>query len=336
MEPKIVIDEPEVFNKKLLDSIINDGEDGLNKSASEVASGAVRRRLRENGFFRRILPIKPVSEDRLTKSDQADGTGVDNLYVVDYMEPDQPGAVSLPLNDTHVSYYFRGEAFRSEFFKISTPEWTKNIHELKTYNFDLQKMIVDNSLRDVQTHEDTRWLGWVDAVVGAAGGANGAAGVQQHFDYSNGGADMASAGVTNGLRITRANYRKYTYNSLQDRDLNNGVFLVNRKTFSEFADFDRTELGGDKSQDIFFGGPSEIKDGNILGIPHIITLKRGLVADGDVYQFTTPDFLGRAYSLKDVTMYVSRKKDLIRISAEEILAMSIANVAGVNKVTFAV
>jgi hypothetical protein len=63
-------------------------------------------------------------------------------------------------------------------------------------------------------------------------------------------------------------------------------------------------------------------------------MKRDLVADGVVYQFAEPNFLGRAYVLQDVTMYVEKKKDILRFSAQEKIGITFANVAGLNKVTF--
>jgi hypothetical protein len=325
-----VIANPDVFNKQLLEAIANiTDENEFNKVASDVSSQAVRRRLRESGFMRRIQPMKPVNPNEFVRDDKED-----NLYVVDEMEPDQPGAVSLPLNDTHRSHYFRGDAFRTTFFKIATPDWTKNIHELKVYKkIDLQKIIVDNSLKDIQTHEDSRYLGWVNEIVGAPGGANGLAGYQQNFDYAT---SPSVDGPTAPLAITRESYSKYTLSHLEDRELNNGVFLVNRKTFKEFLPWNRNEVGGDLAESLLTSGMSALKEAKIFGIPHIVTMKRELVADGEVYQFAEPDFLGKAYSIKDVTMYVKREKDLLRISAEEIIGVTIANLAAVNKVTFKV
>lgn len=324
-----VIANPDAFNKQLLEAIANVTDDGeFNKVASDASSQAVRRRLRESGFMRRIQPMKPVNPSEFVRDDKED-----NLYVVDEMEPDQPGAVSLPLNDTHRSHYFRGDAFRTTFFKIATPEWTKNIHELKVYKkIDLQKVIVDNSLKDIQTHEDSRYLGWVNEIVGNSGGANGLAGYQQNFNYDG----TVAADSNMALPISRENYSKYTLSHLEDRELNNGVFLVNRKTFKEFLPWGRDEVGGDLSEAMFTSGMSALKEAKIFGIPHIVTMKRELVADGEVYQFAEPDFLGKAYSIKDVTMYVKREKDLLRISAEEIIGVTIANLAAVNKVTFKV
>lgn len=330
MNPKIVIENPEAFGKELLQALSN-AEEGHLKVASEVGSGAVRRRLRENGFLRRIQPMKPVSPSDLT---EWPGAQYEVGVIVDSMEIDQPGSITLPLNETSSTHYYRADKFITGFFKISTPEFTKNIHELNVLKkIDLEKTVIDNALRDLQTREDAYYLNMVDNIIGAAGGANSQLGIQQNFDYSDGGADEPTAGPA---QVTRVNYKRYTVNKLQDRGLNNGVFLVNRKTASEFLNFDRAEIGGDLAEKLFTTGLSALPDFKIFGIPHIATIKSDLVADGEVYQFTEPAFLGKAYSLKDVTMYVERKKDLIRSSAEEIIGISIANLAGVNKVTFQV
>lgn len=328
--PKIVIENPEAFGKELLQALAN-AEEGHLKVASDVGSGAVRRRLRENGFLRRIQPMKPIQPSDLT---EWPGAEYEVGVVVDEMEIDQPGAVTLPLNETSTAHYYRAEKFITGFFKISTPEWTKNVHELQVLKkIDLEKMVIDNSLRDLQTREDAYYMNMVDTVIGAPGGDNSLLGIQQNFDYSDGGADEPTAGPA---YVTRVNYKRYTVNKLQDRRLNNGIFLLNRKTATEFLNFDRSEIGGDLAETLFKEGLSGLPEFKIFGIPHLVTIKSDLVADGEVYQFTEPSFLGKAYSLKDVTMYVERKKDLIRSSAEEIIGISIANWAGLNKVVFEV
>ncbi len=96
-------------------------------------------------------------------------------------------------------------------------------------------MITDNSLKDVQTEEDGKFIGMVDTIVGSTAGV-GASGVQQNFNISGG--------------ITRDTYPELL-NKLEDQNLNNGVVLMNRRTAKEFLKFDRSEIGGDLAQDLF-------------------------------------------------------------------------------------
>jgi hypothetical protein len=313
----VVIQDPEVFNKKLLDALLSEGE-GFNKSASDIASSATRRRLRESGFMRSILPMKPVSASDLGRYPSEE----ENLFVVDEMEPDQPPAVSLPLNDSARSHYFRGQAYVTRFFKISTPEFVKNIHELKVpKKIDLQEVVTANALKDVSTKEDSKFIGWVDAIIGAPDSVVPETGFVQNFDKSS-------------VAITRENYARFTLSNIEDRELNNGIFLMNRRTIKEFIGWGRDHVGGDLAQDMFLKGASALSKFEIMGVPHLATMKRDLVADGEIYQFAEPDAMGKAYSLQDLTMYVKREKNLLRLSAEEIIGVTIANLASVGKVTF--
>ena len=69
-------------------------------------------------------------------------------------------------------------------------------------------------------------------------------------------------------------------------------------------------------------------------VPHLATLKRALVPDNVVYQFTEPNYLGRFYILEDVTMYVERKRDMLQFNAEEKIGCTIANVRGITRTRF--
>lgn len=330
--PKVVVENPQAFSKELLRALTEDYSDGYVKEASEAGGSAVRRHLRENGYFRNIQPVTPVSGSDLTR-----WPGHDVGVVVDEMEIHQSGAVTIPLNETSFSEYYRAEAFITGFQKMATPEFVKNVHELANLKkIDLEKTVIDNSLRDLQTREDTYYMNMVDNVIGAPAGTSTYTGVQQNWDYSKGGADATAESITDGVPITRANYARYTVNRLQSHRLNNGVFLMNRKTTTEFLSWGRDEVGGDLAQDFLTKGFSALGKFEIAGVPHMATIKDELVADGEVYLFTEPDFLGKAYSLKDATMYVEKKKDLIKTSAEQILGISLANHHGVAKVTFEV
>jgi HK97 family phage major capsid protein len=183
---------------------------------------------------------------------------------------------------------------------------------------DLRQVITDNALKDIQTEEDGKFIAVCDEIVGPNNGV-GASGVQQHFQIPGG--------------ITRDNYVD-ALSKLEDQDLNNGVFLMNRKTAKQFLKWDRSEIGGDLAQDLFKDGLSALSSATIMGVKHIFTIKRNLVPDNFLFCFAEPGFLGRFYTLQEVTLYVEKKKDILRFSARETLGTTIANVAGVVKIDF--
>ena len=308
MSQEANLESTEVLSKKLLDAISR-ADDGLLKNASDAGTQMIRRRLRENGFSRLILPYKQVSDADLNYLPDTELP-----VIVEEMEPESPGAKAIPFNDTADTAFYRGDKFVVYFCKITTPEFTKNVDELRTYKNDLRQVITDNALKDIQTEEDGRFIKEVDRICAAA-----EAGVTQDYDINS--------------LITRDSYAE-ALSFLEDRNLNNGVFLMNRRTAKDILRLNRTEIGGDLAETLFKSGLSGLQSAEIMGVRHIFTMKRDLVADGVVYQFAEPNFLGRAYVLQDVTMYVEKKKDILRFSAQEKIGITFANVAGLNKVTF--
>lgn len=139
-------------------------------------------------------------------------------------------------------------------------EFTKDINELRTYRMDLRQVITDNMLKDIQTEEDGKFIAVCDEIVGPNNGV-GASGQQQHFSIPGG--------------VTRDNYVD-ALTKLEDLDLNNGVVLMNRKTVKQFLKWDRSEIGGDLSQDLFKEGLTKLGDASIMGVKHIFTIKRNL------------------------------------------------------------
>ncbi len=263
----------------------------------------IRRRLRENGFTRLILPFQQISKSDLTYLPDSELPAI-----VEEMEPDSPGAKAIPFNDTPDTAFYRGDKFAVYFCNITTREFTKNVFELLTYKNDLRQVVTDNALKDIQTEEDSRTITEVDRVVGSTPNtASPVTGIVQHFSISGG--------------ITRANYKE-VLNHLEDRELNNGVFLMNRYTAKEFLEWDRSEVGGDLAERLFKEGVSALQEAKIFGVRHIFTMKRNLVPDNVVYEFAEPSFLGRAYVLEDVTMYVEKKRDILRFSAQEKIGLT--------------
>ena len=311
-ENDIQVEAPEVLSKKLFDAL-NQAGDGFMKNASEAGTQMIRKRLRENGFSRLILPFKQVSDADLNYLPDTELP-----VIVEEMEPDSPGAKAIPFNDTADTAFYRGDKFVVYFCKITTHEFVKNVDELRTYKNDQRQVVTDNALKDIHTEEDFRTISEVDTIVGDPSGV-GASDFQQSFEISGG--------------ITRSNYKE-VLNHLEDRELNNGLFLMNRHTAKEFLEWDRTEFGGDIAEKLALDGLSALTEAKIFGVRHAFTMKRGIVPDNVLYQFAEPNFLGRAYVLQDVTMYVEKKKDILRFSAHEKIGLTFANVSGLNKTLF--
>jgi hypothetical protein len=261
--------------------------------------------------------------------------------IIEDMEPLSKGAKSIPFGDTADSEQYYGNKFACVFNPITTPEWTKDINELRTYRMDLRQVITDNSLKDIQTEEDGKFIAGCGSIVGpvAVGGTApgvGLGGVQQNFEcvpfaIAQGYNDNSTG--TGAWSWNRADYAK-VLSVLENQNLNNGVFLMNRKTAKQFLTFDRSEIGGDLAQELFKEGLTALQEAKIFGVKHLFTIKRNLVPDNVIWLFAEPGFLGRFYTLSEVTLFVEKKKDILRSSARETISVTIANVLAVAKVTF--
>jgi hypothetical protein len=318
----------DVLNREIIDAI-SDAEEGNIKSASTAGSNMIRRRIREDGFARNIITPKTITNDMLDRVPEHD-----RPVMIEDMEPDSKGAKSIPFGDSSDTEFYYGTKYLCVFNVITTPEFTKDINELRTYKMDLRRVITDNALRDIQTEEDTRFVEVIDTVCGASfaanGGAagsvttvNGQAGHSQSYTYKK---------RTTG-EIGRKDYVE-CLSSLENQNLNNGVFLMNRKTAKEFLKMDRSEAGGDLSQELFTSGLKALSEATVFGVRHLFTIKADLVPNDQVYHFAEPEFLGRFYTLQDPTMYVEKKKDILRFSARETISVTIANLSGVARSKF--
>ena len=315
-----------VLNREIIDAI-TEADEGSIKSAAAAGSNMIRRRIREDGFARNIIPPKTVTNDMLDRVAEHD-----RPVMIEDMEPDSKGAKSIPFGDSADTEFYYGTKYVCVFNAITTPEFTKDINELRTYRMDLRKVITDNALRDIQTEEDTRFIELVNdatgtynttgtATGGTGGGTNGAAGFKQAYHYA---AAASGSGFDRGTYIP-------SLSNLENHNLNNGVNLMNRYTAKHFLKMHRSEAGGDLSQELFLSGLKALQEATVFGVRHLFTIKADLVPNDEMYSFAEPEFLGRFYTLQDPTMYVEKKKDILRFSARETISVTFANLAGVAR-----
>jgi hypothetical protein len=329
VEPQV--ENIQALNRKLLDQI-TEADNGEVKQASAAGTNMIRRRIREEGFARRIIPPVPVTNDDLDRVLQHD-----RPVIIEDMEPLSKGAKTIPFGDSADSEQYYGNKFACVFNPITTPEWTKDINELRTYRMDLRQVITDNSLKDIQTEEDGKFIAGVQSIVGpvVTSGAPGvgAGGVTQNFECVPYNVAAGNSTGTGAWAWNRADYVK-VLSVLENQNLNNGVILMNRKTAKQFLTFDRSEIGGDLAQSLFTDGLTALQEAKIFGVKHLFTIKRNLVPDNTLFIFGEPGFLGRFYTLSEITLFVEKKKDILRSSARETISVTIANVLAVAQVTF--
>lgn len=306
-------------NQRFINNFLAAPNGELEKLASTAQESIIKRKMREDSFAPAILPLDDYSRDNSAFSQTVDR---EDPFVIIEMEADQFGPKTLSWNDTGDIREFAGNKFELAFTRNTTPVFTKNINFLRTYKMDLTQMVEDNCVRDLNRQKDHIFIAGVDELVGPQYGVSPETGLQQNVTYNT--------------RLTKKQHA-FSVQLLADRSLPTGAFLINRRTASDVLlwDEDVADRGAnDFTEKLTREGLGAFEKFKLHGVEYIVTMKNDIVPNGVVYQFTTPDYLGKGGSLQPMKMFIEKKEDIIRWHATEILGWTIANAPGVQKVTY--
>jgi hypothetical protein len=291
---------------------------------SRATSDYIRMKLREEGFLRKILPAQTITGDDLTKQ-----VSTDKPSKVVELEPDSPGAMSIPFGEFPTGTYIHGKRWLVTFSRIATPMFNKDVAELHDYDLDIRQVISDNALKDLQAEEDGKFIQTVNSIL-----SNDGMTADTAIPYGPDGANIVLWKTLSG-GLTRENVveAKKLMMAANAR-LRPQTALVNQKTALEFEKWTREEVGGDMAQGILVNGWAG-EANKWCALNWITTIKDNLVPDNSMFLFAAPEYLGRLYFLEDTTMFVKREGPMLSWYAYEMLGGGIANVAACSRVDFA-
>lgn len=286
---------------------------GLEKRAIDAVNDYTRTKMREDGFYRKIIPPIQISNDELDRQVDTDKP----VKVVD-KEPDSPAAISIPFATLPMNLYIRGPRYRVMFDRIVTPRFTKDVDELRTWVMDIRQVLSDNAIKDMLAEEDGKFIAAVNAALVGPDTIVPQSGVVQW--------ETIPGGVT---RDTLQDAFKVMPRTPSHLEVN--TCLINNITIREIMKFGRDEMGGDFSQDVLKNGWS---DAEFMRARWIITIKRDLVPEDTLFMFADPKFIGKSYILEDATMYIKRESFMLEFFAYETLGGSIGHTGGLARVDF--
>lgn len=285
----------------------------MEKEAVDAVTDFTRIKMREDGFFRRIMPPVQISNDDLTRQ-----INTDKPVVIVDKEIDSPAAISVPFASLPTNLYIRGNRYAVALDRIVTPRFTKDADELRTYHMDIRQVLSDNSIKDMLAEEDGKFLSAVDSALVGAGVTLPTSGTVQY--------EQISGGIT---RDTLWDSMKIMPNTPFNLEVH--TVLCNNITIKEVAKFGRNEMGGDLSVDIMKNGWSEQE---FMGVRWIITIKKDLVPTNHMYHFADPKFIGKNFQLEDTTMYIRREAYMLEFFAYETCGAAIGHTGGIAHAEF--
>jgi len=286
---------------------------GMEKRAIDAVNDFTRVKMREDGFYRRIIPPLQIANDELDRQVDTDKP----VKVVD-KEPDSPAAISIPFANLPINVYIKGPRYRVLFDRIVTPRFTKDIDELRTWVMDIRQVLSDNAIKDMLAEEDSKFLTAVNAALVGKDIIVPTSGVPQYVGISG--------GITRDTMQDAFKIMPRTPSHLEVHTV-----LINNVTIREILKWGRDEMGGDFSQDVLKNGWSEME---FMNARWIITIKRDLVPDDTIYMFSDPKFIGKSYLLEDTTMYIKREAYMLEFFAYETLGGALGNYSGLARVDF--
>lgn len=284
------------FNNLFIEKL--DTIEGMQKSASAGAS-FVRSKIREIGFSRRVLPPESV-----TRADAQRSTEHDTLEMVVDIEHDSKAMALNFLGEADESY-IQGKRYALPFFKVESQKFIKEEAELLAYNYPITKVIEENSVKDIQAVEDSKFIEFAEVAV------------------SHTSKRLASVETAANRKALNSLFKMIDYDKLTV-----GTVLMTVVDHDDFLIQPATEIGSGLASEITHAG---YKYPTIMGRKLVITNKHEYVAPGEVWAFADAAYLGNFFILNDVKFWIKKEADLVMWKTWEYIAEGFGNIKGIAK-----
>ncbi len=300
-------------------SVVNDMFlDKLSSEPEKVASAAgafVRKKLREVSFSRKILQPEYITKAECQRSENHDQL----VKIVD-IEPDSK-AMAVNFRGAGDVTYIEGDRYTISFYKVESDTYQKTESELMAYEMPLTELIEKNTIKDIQTVEDSAFMDRCRSAIAVSGK----------------GAHVNTSGTYNG-KISPEVFITL-FNLLENSDdtsstavrLRTDIILMNQADFNEILLWSTSVVGDALGTEMVVNG---YKYGTLFGKKLITSIKGDLVKKGSIWAFSEKEFLGHSYILDDTKFWIKKEKDIISWVAWELIGMGIGNADALAVVTF--
>jgi hypothetical protein len=284
------------FNNLFIEKL--DTIEGMQKSAAAGAS-FVRSRIREMGFSRKILPPESV-----TRADAQRSTEHDTLEMVVDIEHDSKAMAVNFLGEAEESY-IQGKRYALPFFKVESQKFIKEEAELLAYNYPITKVIEENSVKDIQAVEDSKFIEFAE------------------IGCSFTGKRLASVETSANRKALNSLFKMIDYDKLTV-----GTVLMTVVDHDDFLIQPATDIGSPLASEMTHAG---YKYPTIMGRKLVVTNKHEYVAPGEVWAFADAAYLGNFFILNDVKFWIKKEADLVMWKTWEYVAEGFGNIKGIAK-----
>lgn len=284
------------FNNLFIERL--DSSEGLQKTAA-AGSAFVRAVMREVAFSRRILPPESV-----TRADCQRSVKHDTLVKIVDIEPDSK-AFAVNFRGEAEDKYVQGRRYAIPFFKIESQKFQKQEAELLAYDYPITKVIEENSIKDLQVVEDEKFIEYSESAINITG------------------KKIVSADTAVDRKNLVSLFKMIDYDRLSV-----GVALMNNVDFDDWCVQDATEIGSGLASEMTVNG---YKYDSILKRKLVVTNKSDIVAPGEIWAYTEPQYLGNFFILNDTKFWIKKEADMVIWKTWEYIAEGFGNIRSVAK-----
>ena len=278
-------------------------KEGMDKVA-QAGSAFIRQKIREVSCARKLMNPEYVTQADCQRSVNHEGL----VKIVD-IEPDSHATI-INFRGESDTTYVAGERFEIPFFSVASDDFQKTEEELLAYEMPLTDVIEKNSIKDIQTQEDTAWMAKFRAAI-----ALDAASQQASVTLATDGSIKRSSFVS-------------LFDMLDGNQLKADVMLMNSKTFNKLLLYEATSVGDAIGTETTINGYTYA---TLFGRKLIVTNKTDLVGD-EIFAFAAQEYLGKYFILNDLKFWVDKKRNIITWGAYETIGGGIGNTKSVVRI----
>jgi len=286
-----------MFNNQFMEQL--DTTEGQKKFASAGAA-FVRSKIRELGFARKILPPENVTRAECTRA-----VDHDTLIKIVDIEHDSK-AMAVNFQSGADDRYIKGPRYAVPFFKVSSERFVKNEAELLAYDYPVTKVIEENSVKDIQATEDSRFIEHAESAIAITGKK-----------------------IASPAHIVTRHEIKDGFKMIDCEQNQAAVVLMTTVDHDDYMVQPATEIGSQAASEITVNG---YKYPTILGRKLVLTNKTPIVKPGEIFFFADPAYLGNFFILQDMKFWIKKEADVIEWMTWEYAAMGFGNIKNIAKI----
>lgn len=330
------------FNNSILEKM--DTASGKEKVAAGMGTWT-RDRLREVCAVDKILTPKDINP-----ADCQVSLSHDTLIRIENIEPESR-ALAITYRGMPTAKFIRAARYAIPFYMIASDMIEKTEEELMAYrDMPLTRIVEDNVIKDMQEIKDWTTLNYFESCVqgmqyDAAGNAFAAIRASTYATALHVSVFKGRNAVLRGiddfvinpiikpdlvtLRKAFSDFNRGTTSTGgRSRRLELDKILITKTDFEDMNNFTLQDLGDRVTGEVIENG---WKHPTIMGIKFITTIKTDIFKPGNVWGFTSEEFLGKSYVLQRAKFYVDKVMNVIKWASWMHVGVGIGNIASVIK-----